>query len=72
MYCIEINGLKWSYTTALEAWNDKHLEVRKSCPPMNLGNTVITGVRTFDEFQLHLDAGAVLQYHAMRVYKVND
>lgn len=70
MYCIDLGGIQWRYATAIEAWNNEVLKVRKSCPPMYLGTAVITGIRTFDDFWQQLDTGAVLQYHAMRVYKV--
>ena len=39
---------------------------------MDFGTGVITGIRIFEEFVDHLDAGAVLQYHALKVYKVDD
>lgn len=39
---------------------------------MHLGDAVIIGVRTYEEFKRYLDDGAVLQYHSMRVYKVDN
>jgi hypothetical protein len=72
MYCIELNVLKWTYETTLEAYHNKHLQIRLLCPPMYLGNAVITGIRTYEEFKHYLDAGAVLQYHSMRVDKVDN
>lgn len=72
MYCVELGDFKWYYETALEAYHNKHLQVRLLCPPMNLNNGAITGVRTYDEFLQHLDDGTMLQYHSMRVYKVDN
>lgn len=37
---------------------------------MHLGNGVITGINNFEDFIKNLDEGAVLGYHALRVYKV--
>lgn len=70
MYCVELGKKQWIYATALEAWHNKALEVRKSCPSMHLGNGVITGINNFEDFIKNLDEGAVLGYHALRVYKV--
>lgn len=69
MYIIELGTLRWEYDTAEEAWCNRHLEVRKSCPPMNLNDVVVTGVRAFEEFKKLLDEGKVLQYHALTVQK---
>jgi len=73
VYIIELSGKTWEYVTAEEAWNNKHLGVRKNCPPMNPTDSCnsIFGVREFTEFQRLLDSGAVLQYHAMKVYKLS-
>ncbi|NMM65529.1 hypothetical protein HBE96_23410 [Clostridium sp. P21] len=70
MYCVEIGELKWCYETALEAWNNKHLQVRLSCSTIHLNNGAITGVKIYNEFVQHLDDDAVLQYHTLHVYKV--
>lgn len=72
MYCLQLGSLKWYYATALEAWNDRHLEARKNFRKMDFGADTITGIKTYDEFVQHLDDGAVLQYHALKVYKVDD
>lgn len=69
MYYVKINELVWQYATAQEAWNNKPLQVRRSCPQMNLGGDVVTGVGGFDEFVRLLDSGKTLQYHALSVYK---
>lgn len=71
MYCVELNVLKWCYSTALEAYHNKHLQVRL-CPPMHLNSGSITGIKSFEEFKHYLDDDALLQFHALRVYKVNN
>lgn len=71
VYCVELGGLKWTYKTSLEAWNNKALEVRKSGSSMLLGN-IITGIRNYEDFVKHLDEGAVLGYHVLRVYKTTE
>lgn len=72
MYCLQLCNLKWYYTTALEAWNDRHLDVRRNFGKLDFGTGTITGVKTYDEFVQQLEDGAVLQYHALKVYKVVD
>ncbi len=70
VYCVEIGNLKWTYKTALEAWNNnKALEVRKSGSSMLLGN-VVTGIKTYEDFVTKLDEGAILAYHVLKVYKI--
>lgn len=71
VYCVELGGLKWTYATALEAWNNKALEVRKSGSSMLLGN-VVTGIKNYDDFVKKLDEGAVLGYHILKVYKTTE
>lgn len=69
VYCVQLGGLKWTYETALEAWsNNKALQVRKSYSKLPIEN-VITGIRNYEEFVSKLDEGAVLGFHALRVYK---
>lgn len=69
MYCLQLGNLKWYYATAQDAWDDRHLDVRKNFQKIDFGTGVITGVRNFKEFVEHLENGAVLQFHALRVYK---
>lgn len=72
VYCVQLGGLKWTYKTALEAWNNNEaLQVRKSYSQLQLGN-VVTGIRNYEEFAEKLDAGAVLGFHALRVYKTTE
>ena len=72
MYSLQLCNLKWYYTTALEVWNDRHLDVRRNFGKMDFGDGTITVVRTYEEFVQHLDAGDVLRYHALKVYKADD
>ena len=71
VYCVQLGELKWTYSTALEAWNNKALEVRRSYSQLQLGN-VVTGIRTYAEFVTKLNEGAVLGFHALRVYKTDE
>lgn len=73
MYCVELTGLKWYYETAEEVWyTNVPLQVRKSCPPIqNAPNGVIFGVRIFYDFKHLIDQCVVLQYHSLKVYKVD-
>ena len=72
VYCVQLGGLKWTYSTALEAWNNNEaLQVRKSYSKLPIEN-VITGIRNYEEFVTKLDAGAVLGFHALRVYKTTE
>lgn len=72
VYCIEFNGLKWTYATALEAWdNNEALQVRKGSG-LQLSDTIVTGIKTYEEFVTKLDEGAVLGFHALRVYKITE
>ena len=69
VYCIQLGELKWTYKTALEAWdNNEALQVRKSYSLLQIEN-VVTGIRNYEEFVTKLDEGAVLGFHALRVYK---
>ena len=71
MYVVELSGLVWQYNTAEEVWNtNKALEARKNCPPITGSIGTVWGVRQFEEFKRLLDEGKVLQYHALKVYKV--
>jgi hypothetical protein len=58
MYCVKLNTCVWQYETALEAWNNKPLQVRRG----DRGN--------FDEFARLLDSGKTLQFHALTVWRV--
>ncbi|MBV4426170.1 hypothetical protein [Clostridium tyrobutyricum] len=72
VYCIEFNGLKWHYATALEAWdNNEALQVRKGSG-LQLSDNVITGIRNYEDFARYLDEGAVLGFHSLRVYKIHE
>lgn len=71
VYCVELGSLKWTYATALEAWNNEALQVRKSGSSMLLGN-VVTGIKNYDDFVRYLDEGAVLGYHILKVYKITE
>ncbi|NMM62287.1 hypothetical protein HBE96_06220 [Clostridium sp. P21] len=72
VYCIQLGELKWTYKTALEAWNNNEaLQVPKSYSQLQLGN-IVTGIRNYEEFAEKLDAGAVLGFHALRVYKTTE
>lgn len=71
VYCIEFNGLKWTYTTALEAWDNEALQVRKGSG-LQLDANIITGIRTYEEFVTKLDEGATLGFHSLRVYKITE
>jgi hypothetical protein len=39
---------------------------------MHLNSGSITGSKSFEEFKHYLDDGALLQFHALRVYKVDN
>ncbi len=72
VYCVQLGELKWTYKTALEAWNNnKALEVRKSYSLLQIEN-VVTGIRNYEEFVTKLDEGATLGFHALRVYKIDE
>lgn len=71
-YCIEFNGLKWQYATAIEAWHNEALQVRKSGSSMLLGDNIITGINNYDDFARYLDEGAILGYHVLKVYKITE
>lgn len=71
VYCVEFNGLKWTYATALEAWNNEALQVRKSGSSMLMGN-IVTGIKNYDDFVRYLDDGCVLGYHILKVYKITE
>jgi hypothetical protein len=71
VYCVQLGELKWTYKTALEAWNNNEaLQVRKSYSQLQLGN-IVTGIRNYEEFAEKLDEGATLGFHVLRVYKTN-
>jgi hypothetical protein len=40
---------------AQDAWDDRHLDVRKNFQKMDFGTGIITGVMNFKEFVEHLD-----------------
>lgn len=71
-YCIELGNLKWTYSTPLEAWDNKALQVRKSGSSMLLGDNIVTGIRNYDDFVRYLDEGAILGYHVLKVYKITE
>ncbi|WP_373897561.1 hypothetical protein ACER0A_012155 [Haloimpatiens sp. FM7315] len=71
VYCVELGSLKWTYATALEAWNNEALQVRKSGSSMLMGN-IVTGIKNYDDFVRYLDEGAVLGYHVLKVYKITE
>lgn len=71
VYCVQLGTLKWTYATALEAWdNNEALQIRKGSG-LQLGN-VVTGIRNYEEFVTKLDEGATLGFHALRVYKIDE
>ncbi|MBC2457168.1 hypothetical protein [Clostridium beijerinckii] len=72
VYCVQLGTLKWTYSTALEAWNSNEaLQVRKSYTLLQIEN-VVTGIRNYEEFAKKLDEGATLGFHALRVYKTDE
>lgn len=42
MYCLQLGGLKWHYATALEVWNDRHLDTRRNFQKIDFGAGTIT------------------------------
>ncbi|NFO79406.1 hypothetical protein FDC70_00340 [Clostridium botulinum] len=69
VYCVQLGALKWTYSTALEAWDNDALKVRRSYTQLQIEN-VVTGIRNYEEFVTKLDEGATLGFHALRVYKI--